>query len=257
MEAQYEEFLPLLRHSLKSRRSVSEQALHLLFPHKSYVLRSSRTRVRQKHMCKAAIDTYGIVYDPTRMLCDIVADDIHDALVLDIGFGAGETLVAMAASEPKTLFIGVETYKQGISTAFMRLRELSLQNIRFMCHDAIEVCLNMVGNQSFDRIQVFFPDPWMKKRHYKRRLLHAPFLHMCYALLKQNGVLWIVSDWQNYAEDVMAHMRVLEQHGFFTFDNDALHELETQRVESRFEKKGKERNHQIYRMVYRKSAMRL
>ncbi len=119
----------------------------------------------------------------------------------------------------------------------------------FLLHLLLEFTID---NQSLERIQVFFPDPWRKKRHYKRRLLHAPFLHMCYADLKPRGVLWMVSDWQDYAEDIREHMRTLEARGLFALGAHAVPILEQRRAQSRFEQKGRARGHEIYAMVYRK-----
>ena len=160
------------------------------------------------------------------------------------------------------LFIGIETYKSGVGAFFVQALPLQLQNVRIFHEDAVKVLFHMIEACSIDRIQIFFPDPWQKAKHHKRRLLQNRFLQLCLHLLRENGVLWIVTDWEAYAvhiDEVLsqfseAEMRQHEHNAPAYFHhNEALQSaLETERLQTKFEHKGLEKGHRIYPFVYEK-----
>jgi tRNA (guanine-N7-)-methyltransferase len=123
--------------------------------------------------------------------------------VLEIGFGMGQSLVEMAAAAPGTDFIGIEVHKPGVGRLLHSMVEQHVDNIRVYCHDAVEVLRDCIPEASLDTIQIFFPDPWHKKRHHKRRLIQGAFVAQVLTRLKPGGTLHLATDWEDYAEQMM------------------------------------------------------
>ena len=122
---------------------------------------------------------------------------------LEIGFGAGEVIGALAQAHPETDHVGIEVHRAGVGRLLLHAQENGLANLRIICHDAVEVLAHSISDESFDSILIFFPDPWHKKRHHKRRLIDAPFVEALAAKLKTGGVLRSATDWQAYAEQML------------------------------------------------------
>ena len=124
-------------------------------------------------------------------------------VVLEIGFGMGEATAAIAATLPQTNFLCCEVHEPGVGALLKRIGEQSLSNIRIIAHDAVEVIDHMLPLQSLDGVHIFFPDPWHKKRHNKRRLIQPPLIAKLVARLKPGGYLHCATDWQPYAEQIL------------------------------------------------------
>lgn len=124
-------------------------------------------------------------------------------LVLEIGFGDGESLVAMALAHPEFDYLGIEVHRPGIGHLLLRVMELGLTNVRVVCADAVEVLERQIPDQCLDRVQIFFPDPWPKSRHHKRRLIQAPFVSLLARKLKPNGQLHVATDCEPYARTIL------------------------------------------------------
>ena len=124
--------------------------------------------------------------------------------VLEIGFGNGDSLVQLAQEQPEADFLGVEVHDPGIGHCMIAARAAEVGNLRLIAHDAIEVLEVMVPPSSLSRINLYFPDPWPKKRHHKRRIVQAGFLQLCADRLQSGGALHIATDWANYAEHIDA-----------------------------------------------------
>jgi tRNA (guanine-N7-)-methyltransferase len=122
--------------------------------------------------------------------------------VLDIGFGDGEALVTSAAQEPACDFLGVEVHEPGIGHLLVLLEKANLVNVRILRRDVVDIIAHMLPPASFDRVNLFFPDPWPKKRHHKRRLVQTEFLDMLWGVMKPGGLLHIATDWADYAEHI-------------------------------------------------------
>ena len=123
--------------------------------------------------------------------------------VLEIGFGMGQSLVDMAATAPATNFIGIEVHKPGVGKLLHSMAERDVDNIRVYCHDAVEILRDCIPHASLDTIQIFFPDPWHKKRHNKRRLIQHPFVVQLLTRLKPGGTLHLATDWEDYVRHML------------------------------------------------------
>lgn len=123
--------------------------------------------------------------------------------ILEIGFGSGHSLLAMAEAHPEQDFIGIETHQPGIGTLLLNINALQVNNIRIFYADAVEVLTQCIPDKSLDAVQLFFPDPWPKRRHHKRRLIQSEFVNLLATKLKPGGVLHMATDWQDYAEHMM------------------------------------------------------
>lgn len=121
-------------------------------------------------------------------------------LILEIGFGMGETTAAIAAARPELNFLGVEVHEAGVGALLKRMGEMSLSNIRIIEHDAVEVVRDMLAPASLAGVHIFFPDPWHKKRHHKRRLMQPEFVALLASRIAPGGYLHFATDWQEYAD---------------------------------------------------------
>ena len=164
----------------------------------------------------------------------------------------GQSLVAMAEAAPDTNFIGIEVHRPGVGKLLHTMEQRGVDNIRVYCHDAVEVLRDCIPDASLDTVQIFFPDPWHKKRHHKRRLIQPPFVALLTRKLKSGGILHLATDWQNYAEQMM---EVLSAAG--GLDNTAGPGQFAPRPESRpltkFELRGERLGHGVWDLVFRRT----
>ena len=169
---------------------------------RSFVRRTGRTTAGQARAFESIGPLALIPY--AQAAIDLVAIFKRDApTVLEIGFGMGEATAHIAAHMPGTNFICCEVHTPGVGALLKRIEEQNLTNIRILQHDAVEVIDHMVALGSLDGIHIFFPDPWHKKKHNKRRLIQAPLVAKLAARLKPGGTLHCATDWQPYAEQIL------------------------------------------------------
>lgn len=171
-------------------------------PIRSYVLRTGRMTPGQERAFAENWDRWGLEYASGTLDYDAVFGR-PGPRVLEIGFGMGASLVAMAAAAPHSNFIGIEVHKPGVGRLLHSMADQGVDNIRVYCHDAVEVLRDCIADESLDTVQIFFPDPWHKKRHHKRRLIQPEFVSRLVAKLKHGGTLHLATDWENYAEQMM------------------------------------------------------
>jgi len=169
---------------------------------RSYVLRTGRMTPGQERAFAQNWDRFGLEHASGPLEFDTVFGR-PGPRVLEIGFGMGASLVEMAAAAPGSNFIGIEVHRPGVGKLLHSMVESDVDNIRVYCHDAVEVLRDCIPAASLDTIQVFFPDPWHKKRHHKRRLIQPPFVAKLVEHLKPGGILHLATDWENYAEQMM------------------------------------------------------
>ena len=161
-------------------------------PIQSFVRREGRMSSRQRCALKTLEEKYGIDFPPS-----------DRKRILEIGFGMGHSLLTMALANPDQNFIGVEVYRTGVGNLLANLEDQGVMNVRVLCADAVVVLEEALSDNSLDRVQLFFPDPWPKKRHHKRRLLQTPFAEKIADKLKSGGVFHMATDWENYAEHML------------------------------------------------------
>jgi len=125
---------------------------------------------------------------------------------IEIGFGMGASLAEQASKHPDRNYIGIEVHRPGVGSLLVKMKELGLTNIRVISHDAVEVIADMIPDSSIELVQLFFPDPWHKKRHHKRRIVNSDFVKLLASKIKIGGHFHMATDWQNYAEQMLAVM---------------------------------------------------
>ncbi len=173
---------------------------------RSYVVRSGRMTDMQKDALVALYPRYGIDWDPSRTLgpSDIVGRDAP--FIVEIGFGMGTATAAIAEALPGSAFLGLEVHAPGVGKLLSEIEARKIGNLRVCRHDAVEVVASMLAPGSVDGFHVFFPDPWPKKRHHKRRIMGADFVKLMASRLKSGGYLYYVTDWEEYAEATLETM---------------------------------------------------
>lgn len=169
---------------------------------RSYVLRTGRMTPGQKRAYQAGWQCWGLDYDDG-VLDFNAAFGRAGPRVLEIGFGMGQSLAQMAHSNPNTNFIGIEVHRPGVGRLLHSVAEHDLDNIRVYCHDAVEILRDCIPDESLDTVQIFFPDPWHKKRHNKRRLIQPEFVSQVVRKLRSGGTLHLATDWEDYAQQMM------------------------------------------------------
>src|SRR6187549_1978869 len=171
-------------------------------PIRSFVLRQGRVSNAQQRAHETLLPKYGIPYAPGLIDLDQVFGR-HAPKILEIGFGMGETTTAIAALHPENDYLGIEVHTPGVGSLLKAVDAEGLTNVRIVQHDAVEVLCHMIAHNTFDGAHVFFPDPWPKKRHHKRRLLQPGFVHLLAQRLAPDGYLHAATDWEDYAQEML------------------------------------------------------
>lgn len=168
---------------------------------RSFVRRAGRLTPGQAQALQELWPVFGIDFSDELIDLDSVFGRAAPS-VLEIGFGNGETLVEQAAANPSTDFIGIEVHEPGVGHCLLRAHAAGISNLRLSRHDAIDVLRHQIPDASLRRINLYFPDPWPKKRHHKRRILQHDFLQMLSRKIEPGGTFHIATDWQDYAEQI-------------------------------------------------------
>ncbi len=178
-------------------------------PIRSYVLRAGRMTPGQQRAFDQNWERWGLAHEDGPLDYDAIFGR-PGPRVLEIGFGMGQSLVSMAQAAPATNFIGIEVHRPGVGRLLHSMVDQGVDNIRVYCHDAVEILRDCIPDGSLDTIQIFFPDPWHKKRHHKRRLIQPVFAAHLTTRLKPGGTLHLATDWENYAEQMMEVLSATE-----------------------------------------------
>ena len=171
--------------------------------------------------------------------------------VLEIGFGMGDTTATIAAAMPETNFLAVEVHTPGVGNLLKLIGETGLQNLRLIQHDAVEVVRDMIVPESLSGVHVFFPDPWHKARHNKRRLIQPPFVEMLASRIASGGYLHCATDWQDYAEQML---EVLRAEPRLQNTAETYAPRPAYRPETKFEKRGLRLGHGVWDLVFKKGS---
>jgi tRNA (guanine-N7-)-methyltransferase len=197
--------------------------------------------------------TYGIDYQKQLLnLADLFGND--NPVSLEIGFGMGASLAEQAKRYPERNFIGIEVHRPGVGSLLVRMKEHQLTNIRVISHDAVEVLADMLADNSIELLQLFFPDPWHKKRHHKRRILDAEFAKLVYSKVQLGGHFHMATDWQNYAEQMLQVMGDASGWDNCSETNDYIPQPENRPV-TKFQKRGEGLGHGVWDLMFKKVSI--
>ena len=180
----------------------SDAEASLRRPVRTFVLRQGRMSPAQERALVGLLPRYGVPFSTTPPDFDRIFGR-RAPLVLEIGFGMGETTAEIARARPGDNFLGVEVHGPGVGSLLKRIDEQHLANVRVIRHDAVEVMASMIAPGSLAGAHVFFPDPWPKKRHHKRRLMNPAFVHELALRLAPGGYLHVATDWEEYADQIL------------------------------------------------------
>ena len=172
-------------------------------------------------------------------------------LIVEIGFGNGDSLAEMALAHPENNYIGIEVHKPGVGHLLMRLKQDNINNIRVYCHDAIDILEQHIPDHSLTGVHLFFPDPWPKKKHHKRRIIRGNFINLLTKKLKSGGYFHAATDWQDYAEDMLTTLQQAKQlHNHSTTKTYC--ERPDYRPLTKFEQRGIRLGHGVWDLIFSK-----
>lgn len=215
---------------------------------RSFVHRRSHITQGQQHAIDTLATKWAIPYQP--QLLDFTTIFGRTApTILEIGFGMGETTEKIALTRANDNFIGVEVFPAGVGAMLNRIETSQLHNVRIIQHDAVDVVNHMIPLESLDGIHIYFPDPWPKKRHHKRRLIQGPFVHLLAQRLKSGGYIHCATDWENYAEQML---EVLSAEPLLQNTADGFAPKPEYRPQTKFETRGFRLGHSSWDVVFKK-----
>ena len=214
-------------------------------PIRSFVLRQGRMSPAQRRACDELLPRYGVAAAAPLDFRAIFGNDRR--VVVEIGFGMGETTAAIATAHPDVNFLGVEVHWPGVGALLRRIDAARLANVRVLREDAVDVFERMIAPASLAAIHVYFPDPWPKKRHHKRRLLKPAFARMLARALAPGGYLHVATDWQPYAEEILA---TLAAEPLLVNSAEGFAPRPAWRPQTRFERRGLARGHAVFDLLF-------
>ncbi|MGH8698316.1 MAG: tRNA (guanosine(46)-N7)-methyltransferase TrmB [Burkholderiales bacterium] len=217
-------------------------------PIRTYVLRQGRTTAAQTRAHRELLPVWGIPFQPEPI-------DLERAFgraapkVLEIGFGMGESTARIAAAHPGIDYLGVEVHRPGVGSLLNRIAALGLRNVRIIQHDAVDVLERMLPPAALDGVHIFFPDPWPKKRHHKRRLIQAAFVNLLASRMKPGACVHVATDWEDYAREILG---TLTQDPALVNTAEGFAPRPETRPETKFERRGVALGHRVWDVVFRK-----
>ncbi|MFQ0998632.1 tRNA (guanosine(46)-N7)-methyltransferase TrmB [Gilliamella sp. BG6] len=220
--------------NIKSKRTI-----------RSFVLRQGRLTKGQEQALISLWPVFGIEYDVNSPM----VFDSNKQVVLEIGFGMGASLIEMAKNAPDKNFLGIEVHKPGVGACLMAIGENQLSNLKVMCHDAVEVLENMIPDHTLDKVQIFFPDPWHKARHNKRRIIQPQFVQLIRQKLKLGGILHLATDWQHYAKHMLEVLTQAEGFENLSPSGDYIPRPDDRPI-TKFEKRGQNLGHGVWDLQF-------
>lgn len=220
-------------------------------PIRSFVLREGRLTAAQARAFATLWPRFGVDWSPGTLLDLPALFGNERPVTIEIGFGNGESLATMAEQDPGRNWLGIEVHRPGIGHLLLEIERRGLNNLRVLRHDAVEVFSEGLAPASVDAVQLFFPDPWPKKRHHKRRILNEPFVALLARVIRPGGTFHAATDWPPYAEQMLA---LLEASPWF--ENTAGQGRYAPRPDSRpltkFERRGERLGHPVFDLIFRR-----
>jgi len=224
---------------------------------RSFVRREGRLTKGQQRGLDELFPVYGLAPAENEVLNfeSIFGNDhpVH----LEIGFGNGKTFTQMAASNPDINYVGIEVHRPGVGNALLQIEEQSLTNVRVSYEDAVEVLNRHIPDQSLSAVYIFFPDPWHKKRHHKRRIIQTGFVEQLKQKLQPGAILHYATDWEDYAHHMMDVMQQVEDFTNLAKDDSknehGFSERPDYRPITKFEQRGLRLGHGVWDLIFRKT----
>jgi tRNA (guanine-N7-)-methyltransferase len=217
---------------------------------RSFVLRAGRTTTAQERALGELWPAYGLSLTAAPLdLAAVFGRSVPRCM--EIGFGAGEVIGALAEANRDIDYLGIEVHRSGVGRLLLHAQQRALKNLRVICSDAVDVLREHIADASFDEILIFFPDPWHKKRHHKRRLIDASFVSLAAAKLRSGGILRLATDWQAYAEQMLAVCNANPALESLSGDSTYVPRPEF-RSPTRFERRGERLGHGVWDLAYAK-----
>jgi tRNA (guanine-N7-)-methyltransferase len=219
---------------------------------RSFVRRSGRISFAQKRSYETFFPLYGIRGDETGMIDPSTIFGNDKPLIIEIGFGMGTATAEIAGKNPGINYLGIDVHRPGIGRLLCSIEKLALKNIRIVEGDAFEIIEARINDNSISAFHVFFPDPWPKKRHHKRRLIKRPFTDLLAAKLLPGAYIYAVSDWEEYGNQALAELSATPglNNKYETFA-----EHQNWRPKTEFERKGIEKNHKVWELFFIRYGM--
>ena len=215
---------------------------------RSYVLRQGRISNAQRRAHHELLPVYGTPFSTAPLDLERLFGRAAPK-ILEIGFGMGETTAAIAQEHPGNDYLGVEVHTPGVGSLLAKIAELRLANVRVIQHDVVEVLERMIAPASLDGVHVFFPDPWPKKRHHKRRLMQPAFVALLASRMKPGAALHACTDWEDYAAQMLA---VLSAEPALENTSSGYADRPAARPQTKFERRGLGLGHRVRDLVFRK-----
>jgi len=215
---------------------------------RSYVLRAGRVGSGQARALAELGPRYLLPYQASLVDLDAVYGRSAPK-ILEIGFGMGEGLAEISAAHPENDYLGVEVHTPGVGALLKKLGERSLDNVRVIQHDAVEVLTHMLAPGSLAGVHIFFPDPWHKKRHNKRRLIQSPFVRLLAGRIAPGGYLHLATDWEDYA---LQMLEVLSAEAQLANTTEGFSPRPDTRPLTKFEQRGLRLGHGVWDLVFRR-----
>lgn len=217
-------------------------------PVRSFVLRQGRVSPAQRRACETLLPRYGVPYQSAAL--DLEALFGRPApKILEIGYGMGETTAAIAEAHPENDYVGIEVHTPGVGNLLQLIGARGLSNIRVIQHDAVEVLAHMIAPDTLAGAHIYFPDPWPKKRHHKRRLLQPPFVALLASRLQPGAYLHAATDWEDYAAQIL---EVLSAEPTLVNTADGYAARPAYRPLTKFEQRGLKLGHAVRDIIFRR-----
>ena len=220
-------------------------------PIRSFVMRAGRMTAGQSRALEELWPRYGLEYSAGELSLDAVFGR-RAPRTLEIGFGNGEHLAALATAHPERDYLGIEVHRPGVGHLLMLAATNNLTNLRASAHDAVEVLGEQIAPDSLDEVLVLFPDPWHKKRHHKRRLIQPPFVELIAARIRSGGVLRLATDWEEYAVQMLEVMQAAKASFTNLSPSGDWMPRPDERAPTRFEKRGARLGHGVWDLAFRR-----
>ncbi len=219
-------------------------------PIRSFVKREGRMTQAQQRALEELLPLYGIEDIETCIDLDALFPR-RAPRYLEIGFGMGASLIAMAVDNPDNDYLGIEVHRPGVGSMLIRADEQQLHNLKVINHDAVAVLKQAIPDNSLNGIFLFFPDPWPKKKHHKRRIVQPTFIEQVYRCLKPGGIFHMATDWKDYADYMLNVMATVP--GFCNTAGAKHFAARGQRPETKYERRGLRLGHGVWDLVFRKT----